>query len=59
MPFATGKYTLRASIVGGFGNKFATGNGIDKVVTTQVPSTIGAQVVSRRGFRLFRMILNH
>ena len=54
MPFGPGKFTFRASPVVGFGGVFATGHGIDEVVTVaaQIPPTFDAQIVSRRGFRL-------
>lgn len=56
MAFGPGTYTLRASPVVGVGGMYATGDGIDEVVT--VISLQYAKSVSRHGFRLLRMVLN-
>ena len=48
MVFGPGTYTLRASPVVGFGGMYATGDGIDEVVT--VISLQYAKSVSRHGF---------
>ena len=49
MTFVSGQYALRgAPSVTGIGGLYATGNGVDKVVTTaaEVPSTVDAQIAS-------------
>ena len=50
MTFVPGQYALRAHPFNVIGVVYATGNGVDKVVTTaaQVPSTADAQIVSTR-----------
>ena len=49
MTLLSGQYALRAYPFTGIDGMYATGNGVDKVVTTtpEVPSTI-AQIVSTR-----------
>ena len=50
MTFVLGQYALRAPPFNVIGVVYATGNGVDKVVTTaaQVPSTADAQIVGTR-----------
>ena len=60
MTFVSGQYALRGAPFTGIGGMYATGNGVDKVVTTaaEVPSTVDAQIASMYlgSLRVFSMI---